>query len=460
MSNLYWKPGLIRRYDRQGPRYTSYPTAVEFHEDLAQIDWPGAAAKSRQNGKPLSLYLHIPFCAHLCYYCGCNKVVTKKRDRTRSYLDALKTEIQLQSRRYGRDRIVEQLHWGGGTPTFLSPAEMQELMDWTRSHFNVLEGEALDCSIEVDPREMQDGRLEKLHQLGFNRISIGVQDTDPKVQKAVNRIQSPEMTEQLISEARDLGFTSVSIDLIYGLPHQSSQSFARTLDEILQWKPDRISLFNYAHLPDRFAPQRRIREEDIPKPDEKLKMLENSISELVEHGYDFIGMDHFALHDNSLAEASRNGELHRNFQGYTTHANCDLIGLGVSSISMLEDCYFQNTPDISEYEAALSEERIPVKRGLRLDIDDEIRRDIILELICRFELSPEAINQRWGINFDEYFPEEIALLQQMVKDGLVHQQIDGRYRVMPPGRLLIRVICQVFDRYRKPSATRQFSRII
>ena len=344
---ILWDTDLIRRYDKSGPRYTSYPTALSFTSVEKPAQYLRQALLERDTTKPLSLYLHIPFCAHVCYYCGCNKVVTADRGRAQPYLEVLHREIELRSAELPERPVVDQLHWGGGTPTFISMEETAQLMAQLRANFNLRDDDQGDYSIEIDPREMSIERLLQLRQLGFNRLSLGVQDLNPDVQKAVNRIQPLEMTTDLITAAREMGFRSINIDLIYGLPLQTVGSFKETLDTVLKIRPDRLSVFNYAHLPERFKPQRRINAEDLPEATTKLAIHHNAITQVTQAGYRNIGMDHFALPQDSLSVAQQSGELHRNFQGYTTHGNCDLLGLGVSSISQIGDYYLQNSPDES-----------------------------------------------------------------------------------------------------------------
>ncbi|WP_369602378.1 oxygen-independent coproporphyrinogen III oxidase [Hahella sp. SMD15-11] len=459
MSTLYFDEALIRKYDLQGPRYTSYPTAVEFSETFSEEDYRKAAADSVAAGRPLSLYMHIPFCARLCYYCACNKIITKRREKAEPYLHRLYREIAWQARHFAGDRQVEQLHWGGGTPTFISPEQMRELMKVTREHFRLRDDDKGDYSIELDPREVDDETLETLREIGFNRVSLGVQDFNEKVQKAVNRIQSRELTLSVLNKARALGFRSINLDLIYGLPFQTPESFAETVDTVLEFAPDRLSVFNYAHLPERFMPQRRIQAEDLPSPRDKLTILEQTIEKLVDAGYVFIGMDHFAKADDELAVAQSKGELHRNFQGYTTHGNCDLVAMGVSSISMMDRHYYQNFHDMEGYEAAMDEGRTPIKRGVILNDDDVLRRAVIMQLICNFTLDKKAISTTFGIDFDTYFAPELDILSGMEKDGLVSLSAN-EIRVHDSGRLLIRGICKTFDAYLPKAEQKKFSRII
>ncbi|MBK8973021.1 MAG: oxygen-independent coproporphyrinogen III oxidase [Hahellaceae bacterium] len=459
MQNIYWNESLIRKYDLQGPRYTSYPTAVEFSEPFCPADLQQAATKSHSANRPLSLYFHIPFCAKLCYYCACNKIVTKRKEKALPYLQDVFKEMALQVALFGSGREVHQLHWGGGTPTFLSSDEMRLLMQETRKHFTLLSDDQGDYSIEIDPREVAPDTLATLRELGFNRVSLGVQDFNPRVQKAVNRIQSPELTLRVLEEARRLGFRSINVDLIYGLPHQTLSTFRETVDTIIRFSPDRMSVFNYAHLPQRFMPQQRILEQDLPRPETKLEILHNSIGQLIDAGYHFIGMDHFAKPDDTLAVAQAQGKLHRNFQGYTTHGNCDLMAFGVSSISMMDRHYYQNRLDSESYGESLARGELPIFRGVSLTQDDVIRREIISQLICQFTLQFPEIERGFGINFRDYFKSELLALESMVEDGLVQLKQDS-LQINPPGRLLIRAICKLFDIYRLQSEQNRFSRII
>ncbi|WP_097461149.1 oxygen-independent coproporphyrinogen III oxidase [Mangrovitalea sediminis] len=458
-DHLEWDDALIARYDRAGPRYTSYPTAVEFTEAFGVKDLERATALSREHGNPLSLYVHVPFCARLCYYCGCNKIVTKRREKAAPYLERLYREAAIQSSLFGNDRPVEQLHLGGGTPTFLSDEQLREVMATLSRYFRIEPGKGMDYSIEIDPREMRTDTLGVLRDLGFNRISMGVQDFDPLVQQAVNRIQPPEMTMSQIARARELGFGSINIDLIYGLPLQTPDSFAHTLDKVLSIRPDRLSVFNYAHMPERFKPQRRIQREDLPSAADKLTILKQTIATLMAAGYQYIGMDHFALPTDSLAIAQRNGELHRNFQGYTTHGHCDLVGLGVSAIGQTDDACFQNHHDQALYEEAIDSGKLPIKRGLWLDEDDKLRRWVIQQLICHDHLDMTQFQRRWAQDFGHYFSDIAPYLTQMADDGLLTWNAE-QLVIQPKGRLLVRAICQIFDRYRTQTEVQRFSRII
>lgn len=457
---VVWNESLIRRYDLSGPRYTSYPTAVQFDERFGEADCRQAAEEGRLSGKPLSLYFHIPFCAHLCYYCACNKIITKRREKAQPYLDRLYRDMQIQVEMHGNDRQVEQLHWGGGTPTFISHDQMRELMAETRRLFRLRDDDRGDYSIEIDPREASSDTLKVLREIGFNRISLGVQDLDPKVQKAVNRIQPLELTQNVLQAARDEGFRSINLDLIYGLPHQTIESFAATVEKVLELSPDRLSVFNYAHMPGRFYPQTRIREEDLPPPEHKLIILQQTIDRLLSAGYEYIGMDHFAKPDDELAVAQRTGQLHRNFQGYTTHGNCDLVAMGVSAISQVGRAYYQNHHEMAPYEEAIDAGRLPIKRGAWLTEEDDIRRAVIMQLICHFQLNFAEWSKRLNIDFQSHFAAELAALRPMADDGLLTLN-NEEIAILPAGRLLIRAICKEFDQYLPKQAPAQgFSRII
>ena len=451
---------LIRRYDQSGPRYTSYPTAVEFHDGFGPAEYRAACARSNQAGRPLSLYFHIPFCDTVCFYCACNKVATKDRTLAQPYLDRVYRELEMQSALFDRGRRVEQLHWGGGTPTFISQDQMRELMDQTRRWFDLADDEVGEYSIEIDPREADAQSVALLRRLGFNRMSLGVQDFEPQVQQAVNRIQTEAETLAVLEAARAEGFRSISIDLIYGLPFQSVAGFTRTLDKVLAFSPDRLSVFNYAHLPQRFKPQRRIDADQLPPPQTKLDILQATGERLAAAGYVYIGMDHFAKPDDELARAQREGTLYRNFQGYSTHADCDLIGLGVTSIGKVDNTYAQNRRELEEYYADIDAGRLPVFRGIELSRDDEIRRDTITKLICNFSLTYADVATRWGIDFGAYFAADLARVKPMEADGLLEMDAQG-IRVLPRGRLLIRNICMAFDAYRNgPEAQGGFSKVI
>ncbi len=448
---------LIHRYDKAGPRYTSYPTALEFHENFSEPQYRQQIELSNSRGGPLSLYFHIPFCDTVCYYCACNKIITKNRKHTLPYLQALYREIAMQGALFDRTRVVNQLHWGGGTPTFLSFAQMQNLMEITREHFNLREDDLGEYSIEVDPRETDEQTIQQLRQLGFNRISLGVQDFDADVQKAVNRIQTEAQTFAVLEAARAEGFRSTSIDLIYGLPLQTVDSFARTLDKILAVAPERFSVFNYAHLPALFKTQRQIDETQMPAPEVKLDILQMVISRLLSAGYVYIGMDHFARPDDELAIAQREGKLYRNFQGYSTHSDCDLVGLGITSIGRVGDAYMQNVKDLQTYGESIGQGKLAVYRGLVLDKDDKLRRAVISQLICHFALHYQEFEQGFGIVFKDYFASAWLELQTMQQDGLLRLSDQG-LQVTPAGRLLIRNICMLFDRYL--TKKKSFSKVI
>ena len=456
---LVFDPASIRKYDKAGPRYTSYPTAVQFHAGFGEAEYREQAAASNASGRPLSLYVHIPFCDTVCFYCACNKIVTRNRRHAVPYLDHLYREIALQGALFDRSRPVTQLHWGGGTPTFISTDQMRELMRVTGEYFRLLDDDSGEYSIEVDPRETDGGTIALLRELGFNRLSLGVQDFDPEVQKAVNRIQSREITLKVMDAARREGFQSISVDLIYGLPFQTVASFGRTVDEIIAQSPDRISVFNYAHLPDLFKTQRQIDASALPPPAEKLEILKTVIEQLTRAGYVYIGMDHFAKPDDELARAQQAGTLYRNFQGYSTHADCDLIGLGATSIGMVGDSYSQNLKTLEEYYARIDEGRLAVFRGVRLNADDRLRRAAITALICHFKLEFSAIERQFGIRFRDYFAVELAELADMQADGLLALSETG-IRVLPAGRLLIRNICMAFDRYLREQKQQRFSKVI
>lgn len=457
---IKWDLDLIKRYDLSGPRYTSYPTALQFDPELSANSLVETGIQTTDTEAPLSLYFHIPFCAHVCYYCACNKVITRNRKKAQPYLDTVYKEMAQVSQWYSNDRVVNQLHWGGGTPTFISDDQMVELMTKTREHFNLRDDDKGDYSIEIDPREANPDTIKVLRDIGFNRISLGVQDVHEEVQKAVNRVQPTEQTQAVLDTAREHGFKSINMDLIYGLPHQSEDSFRETLDTVIAMNPDRLSVFNYAHMPDRFRSQKHIDASTLPSPETKLAILENTINTLLDAGYAYIGMDHFAKPDDELALAQQSGQLHRNFQGYTTHADCDLVAMGVSSISQIGRVYYQNEHDIASYTKAVEERNFAVKRGVVMNDDDVLRGEVIKQLICHFELDTAQIEKRFAINFSDYFAAEQEELAQFARDGLITVS-NGVIRVTPAGRLLIRRICMAFDAYiPKKQATNGFSRII
>ncbi|HKJ10136.1 MAG TPA: oxygen-independent coproporphyrinogen III oxidase [Gammaproteobacteria bacterium] len=460
-QSLVFDRELIRRYDTSGPRYTSYPTAVQFHEGFGEDLYRSLALASNREQplRPLSLYFHLPFCDTVCFYCACNKIITKNRKRASPYLQRLFHEIELQSALFDDARVVDQLHWGGGTPTFISHDEMRELMRVTGEHFRLRDDDQGEYSIEIDPREVSAETIALLRELGFNRLSIGVQDFDPRVQRAVNRIQSEAQTRLAVDTARRQGFRSVSLDLMYGLPQQTPASFATTLERVLALAPDRLSVFNYAHLPARFKTQRQIEEAELPSARDKLAILKLTVDALTSAGYVYIGMDHFARPDDELAVAQREGTLYRNFQGYSTHADCDLVAMGITAISKVGDSYSQNVRTLDEYYERLDAGRLGVFRGVELNGDDRLRRDVINGLICNFRLDFAAIEAKHDISFRDYFAEERDALLAMEQDGLLAMD-DERIQVMPRGRLLIRNICMVFDRYLRAGGGQQFSKVI
>ena len=458
-QSLKFDLGLINRYDKAGPRYTSYPTALELHEGFGDKEYRRQIVKSNAAGGPLSLYFHIPFCDTVCFYCACNKIVTKNRKHAEPYLVNLYKEIAMQGDLFDSSRVVNQLHWGGGTPTFLSYEQMKQLMTVTRQHFLLRDDDSGEYSIEVDPRETHSRTIKQLRELGFNRISLGLQDFDPAVQKAVNRIQSEEQTFSVLEAARAEGFRSTNIDLIYGLPLQTVATFAKTIDTILAVAPDRFSIFNYAHMPARFKTQRQINDADMPSAEVKLDILQMVGQKLTEAGYVYIGMDHFAKPDDELAIAQREGKLYRNFQGYSTHSDCDLIGFGITSIGRVGDAYSQNVKELDEYDRLISQNILPVFKGVELDDDDKLRRAVITHTICHFELTFAAIEQEFSINFSDYFAKELQALVPMQADGLLTVSATG-IQVLPAGRLLIRNICMVFDKYLAQKQQHQFSKVI
>ena len=455
-------PDLLTRFDVPGPRYTSYPTADRFVEAFGEADYLQALEqrKSAAIGKatPLSLYVHIPFCESLCYYCACNKIITKHKDRAATYLRYLTREVELHTAHLGVGQSVSQLHFGGGTPTFLSDDELRELMHMLRRHFEFVPGG--EYSVEVDPRTVDEKRLAVLAELGFNRLSFGVQDFDPAVQKAVHRVQPARQVFDLVAAARRLGFESVNVDLIYGLPLQTPESFERTLAQVNELRPDRIALYAYAHLPERFKPQRRIHAAELPSGGAKVAMLSRSLDAFTDAGYVYIGMDHFALPDDALAVAKRQGRLHRNFQGYSTQADCDLIALGVSSIGRVGATYSQNAKTMDEYCDLLDQGHLPVVRGLALTRDDLIRRAVIMALMCQGQLQFESINLAWLVDFKKYFAAELSQLEDMQAQGLV-QLSDTGIQVTAMGWFFVRGVAMVFDRYLQADRNRaRFSKII
>lgn len=450
-----WDQALIKKYNYSGPRYTSYPTALEFNENYNEQDFLNAT--SRYPTQPLSLYVHIPFCHKLCYFCGCNKLITRQTQKVTKYLDILEIEIAKRAKLF-QNRIVTQMHWGGGTPTFLTDQEISRLITSLKSHFQFADN--AEMSIEIDPREITSKTIDHLAQVGFNRLSMGIQDFNHEIQNLINREQDEHLIRSLIDQARKNHFDSISLDLIYGLPKQTVASFTETLNKVIDISPDRLSVFNYAHLPSRFAAQRKIKDNDLPSASEKLLILQTSIEKLTQSGYQYIGMDHFAKPTDELALAQQHNKLHRNFQGYTTQGDADLLGLGVSAISMLGDSYAQNQKDLKIYQQQVEKIGNGLWKGFTLDRDDLIRRDVIKQLICHFYLDKKVIEQQYDIDFDDYFAEDLALLQPLQKDGLITIHSDT-IQVAPKGHLLIRNICMCFDIYmRKMARQQQFSRVI
>lgn len=454
-GSLIWDQDLIQKYNYSGPRYTSYPTALEFNEQFNEQDFLTSVTLYPE--KPLSIYVHIPFCHKLCYFCGCNKMVTRQHHKVTKYLEALKQEIINRAPLF-KNKIVTQMHWGGGTPTYLNDEEIGWLIDVLKDNFQFANN--IEQSIEIDPREITPKTIDHLALVGFNRLSMGIQDFNQEIQTLINREQDENLIANLIKQARKRDFASISLDLIYGLPKQTVESFTDTLNKVIGLSPDRLSVFNYAHLPTRFAAQRKIKDADLPAAIEKLKILQNSIEQLTQAGYTFIGMDHFAKPTDELAIAQQQGILHRNFQGYTTHGDADLLGLGVSAISMLGDSYAQNQKDLQIYQSEVQKKGNALWKGFTLNQDDKIRRDVIKQLICHFNLNKATIENRYQIKFDDYFAEDLQLLAPLVKDGLVENKADSLI-VSAKGQMLIRNICMCFDIYmRKVARQQQFSRVI
>jgi oxygen-independent coproporphyrinogen-3 oxidase len=454
---------LLRRYDQPGPRYTSYPTAPQFSSDFGAEQLREAARNS--NGDPipsrLSLYVHVPFCTNPCFYCGCNRIITRDRARSEPYRTRLAREIGMMAGLFDPDREVVQLHFGGGTPNFFTPAQLRATVQDLRDHFRFGSHDDRDISIELDPRELTPDDIAELADAGFNRASLGIQDFDPDVQRAVNREQDVSATLEIIEACRRHGMRSVNVDLIYGLPLQTLAGFSRTLDTVIGARPHRLAVYSYAHLPELFKPQRQIRAEDLPSREAKLELLQLAIERLTAAGYLYIGMDHFALPDDELALAQARGGLHRNFMGYTTHADCDLIGFGVSAISRIGDSYSQNPRELHQWEAAMDAPRLPVWRGLRLSEDDQLRADVIQRLMCQGEVSVSAIERAHGVDFTHYFAAELQRLQPLQEDGLVWIEPE-RIVATRAGRLLLRAIAMCFDGYlRRPQAApARFSRTV
>ena len=451
---------LIRRYDGRGPRYTSYPTALQFSDRLTEDDYRENALASNASNVPLSLYVHIPFCHSLCYYCACNKIVTRNEARVAKYMENLYREIDMQSELFDRARVVEQLHFGGGTPTYLDGSQLGDLLQRLGGAFTLDRSDSREFSIEVDPRTVDDAGIRVLTELGFNRLSLGIQDFDPVVQESVNRKQSLAEVRTLYEAARAAAYKSISFDLIYGLPHQTVASFDKTLSSVIDLRPDRLAVYNYAHLPQRFKGQRMINAQDIPAPETKLEILELTIARLTEAGYVYIGMDHFALPEDDLVSARRDGSLQRNFQGYSTHRRCDLVGLGVSSISHIGNVYAQNSVTTMEYESLIEGGSIPIRKGIAVDDDDLIRADVIEALMCYDQLLFDDFDAGHGVGFRDYFAAELERLAPLADDDLIEVDATGIH-IMPKGRLLLRNIAMTFDRYfARHNEDQRFSRAI
>ncbi|TLU65674.1 oxygen-independent coproporphyrinogen III oxidase [Thalassotalea litorea] len=446
---------LVSKYNLQGPRYTSYPTALEFTEKFNRQAFLNAinTGKCRE----LSLYIHIPFCHKLCYYCGCNKIVTKHKHKAEQYLIFLKREIHQQAKLFS-DRKVCQIHLGGGTPTFLNDQQLDELTSYLRQQFNV--SDQVEMGIEIDPREMTVARIAHLHNIGFNRLSIGVQDVNEAVQEAINRQQSTEHVAALVEAAKNHGFASVNLDLIYGLPHQNSDTMEQTITAVQAMDPDRISLFSYAHMPQRFASQRKIKDNWLPTAEQKLQLMEQAMTAFTDNGYQAIGMDHFAKPDDELSVAQKAGQLHRNFQGYTTLGDSDLLGLGVSAISAVGRSLAQNHKDLNDYYHAIDEHEHALARGLTLTAEDELRSDVIRQLMCNFSLNKKQIEDKYKIIFDEHFSDDLQSLNALKVDGLLIEDKE-QLQVCDIGRLFVRNICMSFDQYIKPQlANNRYSSIV
>ncbi len=454
-------PALLDRLGSAGPRYTSYPTADRFVEAHGPEQHAQALAQRAQGpgrAAPLSVYVHVPFCESLCYYCACNKIVTKHHERAAGYLKLLDAEIALWTSALGGRPAVTQLHLGGGTPTFLSDAEMSQLVERLREAFDWRPG--IEASIEIDPRTVTRERLAHLKQLGFNRISYGVQDFDARVQQAVHRVQPFEQVEQLMRDARELGFASINVDLICGLPLQTKTSFARTLEQVAQLRPDRIALYAYAHLPQRFKAQRRIHNADLPAPETRLQLHADAIAAFLAAGYEHIGMDHFALPEDALAQAKRQGRLHRNFQGYAVQPDGDLIGLGVSAISRVGPTYAQNAKTLEEYADALQQGLWPVQRGIALSRDDLVRRAAIMALMCQGRLDFDDLGAAHLLDARQYFAQELEALASQQAEGLV-RVTDQAVEVTPLGWFFVRSVAAVFDRHLQQDRARErYSKII
>jgi len=447
-ANVVFDAELMRRYGGEGPRYTSYPTALQFREGIDAVDYESAAVTSpgALQHHPLSVYVHIPFCFSPCFYCGCNKVVTRRLDIPHAYVKRLLKEIAMRAAYFKRSRVVEQLHFGGGTPSFLPKRSLIELMARLDNRFGLIEDDSRDYSIEVDPRGTDREALRLMRTLGFNRLSLGVQDFAIEVQRAINRVQSVDEVTRVYDAARELGFRSINFDLIYGLPRQTEATFADTLERVVAMRPDRVAVYGYAHMPDIFKAQKRIAPSELPDGAQRLALLQLTVNTLCSAGYEYIGMDHFALPTDGLAVARHNGTLHRSFQGYTTHANRDLVNLGVSAIGIVGNLYVQNFKTLADYGIAIDEGTLPSHRGVRMSEDDVLRREVIQQIMCRGALDFTAIERRFEIRFAEYFQRELSKAQDLAHDGLIDLAAD-RLTLTPRGRFLTRNVAMVFDAY-------------
>lgn len=459
LDAIRWDADLIHRYDQDGQRHIFYPTPLQFDGHLSSFDFLHALRSSRQEARALSLYVHLPFCADVCYHCHRNKVITNDRGRALPYLERLEKEIEMIACHLDPQQVVEQLHFGGGTPTFLSHNELRRLMAHLRQHFNLQDDDHADFSIAIDPREADWPTMGLLRELGFNRVSIGLQDLDPNVQRAINRVQTFEQTQTIIEAARTLQFRTIHVNLAYGLPRQTLEGFARTIDAIIALQPDRVSVSNYAHVPERHMAQRRINATELPGRNDRLTMLQHSVEKLTRAGYRYIGMDEFALPDDELAMAQEDGMLYRNLQGYTTHGHCDLIGVGVSAVSQVGDLYCQNNSDITLYQQSLDQRQLATVRGLRCNEDDHIRQRVIQSLICNFELHFEEIESMFGIRFKAYFEDIWPALKQMDADGLILLREDA-ITIRPAGRLLAHRVCMEFEHHLATHPSALLSRAI
>ena len=439
---------LLQKYSVPGPRYTSYPTAPYFHTGFGETDWREALARARSD-RALSLYAHVPFCDSLCYYCGCNMVATRDYSKTQPYLAAIEREMERTAALVDPGRIVRQLHWGGGTPTYLNPDDIRRLMAMMQRNFTIAPDAEVSC--EVDPRELTFEHLAALRETGFNRLSFGVQDMDPDVQQAVNRIQSEFLIRQVLDWARELGFSSINLDLIVGLPKQTVESFSRTLERVTNWAPDRLAVFAYAHVPWIKKHQNLIDEADLPDAATRLGLQQAVNDALAAAGYVNIGLDHFARPEDELVRAQQNKTLWRNFQGYTTHKDCDILAFGVSSISQTDDVYMQNDKNLKRYQDRASANGFAVERGIRLTRDDQVRRDAITRVMCDLELDFSAFGKEWDVSFGDYFADALVQLRPLAEDGLVDITAD-RISVTPTGRLFLRNIGMCFDRYLEEAA--------